>query len=162
MFGSICISFGAQTSSTGLIAFHYMLRFDVMSYNVTGDELRYRDRDKGPVVVLGWLGSQQKHLRRKLERRVEELCQEVVEWVEKKEEDGRERVVMFHTSNNTGWLAGYYLADGIYPTWATFVKTYTVARTQADLNFELAQESARKDVEVLSWLLVSFRAVRGL
>ncbi|GKA34035.1 transmembrane protein 53 [Tanacetum coccineum] len=105
--------------------------------NVTGDGLRYGDRDKGPVVtvvVLGWLGSQQKHLRRyaemynvvgvnavtfavsvdnvigfdfgrKLERRVEELCQEVVEWVERKEEDGRERVVMFHTFSNTGWLA---------------------------------------------------------
>ena len=102
-----------------------------------GAKFRYGSRDKGcdvTVVVLGWLGSKQKHLRRyaemynvvganavtfavsvdnvvgfdfgrKLERRVEELCREVVEWVEKKEEDGRDRVVMFHTFSNTGWLA---------------------------------------------------------
>ncbi|PWA54026.1 alpha/beta-Hydrolases superfamily protein [Artemisia annua] len=105
--------------------------------NADGAKFGYGDGDKGcavTVVVLGWLGSKQKHLRRyaemynvvganavtfavsvdnvigfdfgrKLERRVEELCQEVVEWVEKKEEDGRERVVMFHTFSNTGWLA---------------------------------------------------------
>ncbi|GJR15270.1 gag-pol polyprotein [Tanacetum coccineum] len=42
---------------------------------------------------------------------------------------------------------GYYLAGGIYPTWYAFVKSYSIARTQNDLNFKRAQESARKDIE---------------
>nr|GEW43742.1 hypothetical protein [Tanacetum cinerariifolium] len=91
------------------------------------------------VVVLGWLGSKQAHLRRcaemysmfgvnvitcavsvegtigfdlgrTLESRVEALCDEIVEWAEGKEDDGRERLLMFHTFSNTGWLGyGYIL-----------------------------------------------------
>ncbi|MFS7973253.1 putative alpha/Beta hydrolase [Helianthus anomalus] len=86
------------------------------------------------VVVLGWLGSKQKHLRRyaemynmfgmnavtfaasvndvvgldlgrKLESRVAGLSDELVSWLEEKEKDGRERCLMFHTFSNTGWLA---------------------------------------------------------
>ncbi|GKC91064.1 transmembrane protein 53 [Tanacetum coccineum] len=98
--------------------------------------------DKKPVVtvvVLGWLGSKQAHLRRyaemysmfgvnvvtcavsvegtigfdlgrTLESRVVALCDEIVEWAEGKEDDGRERLLMFHTFSNTGWLGyGYIL-----------------------------------------------------
>ncbi|GKB96603.1 ALP1-like protein isoform X1 [Tanacetum coccineum] len=42
---------------------------------------------------------------------------------------------------------GYYLADGIYPQWAAFVKSFTVARDERNAVFKRRQESARKDVE---------------
>nr|GFA60863.1 hypothetical protein [Tanacetum cinerariifolium] len=41
----------------------------------------------------------------------------------------------------------YYLADGIYPTWATFVKTYSIVRDEKILKFKRVQESSRKDIE---------------
>ncbi|GKF33578.1 ALP1-like protein, partial [Tanacetum coccineum] len=41
----------------------------------------------------------------------------------------------------------YYLADGIYPQWSTFVKSFTVARDEKNAMFKRRQESARKDVE---------------
>ncbi|GKE42264.1 ALP1-like protein isoform X1 [Tanacetum coccineum] len=41
----------------------------------------------------------------------------------------------------------YYLADGIYPTWSTFVKTFSVARDEKSLKFKRVQEAARKDIE---------------
>ncbi|GKC43999.1 ALP1-like protein isoform X1 [Tanacetum coccineum] len=42
---------------------------------------------------------------------------------------------------------GYYLADGIYPEWASFVKSFTVATDPKHTYFKQRQESARKDVE---------------
>ncbi|GJS56683.1 ALP1-like protein [Tanacetum coccineum] len=42
---------------------------------------------------------------------------------------------------------GYYLANGIYPQWATFVKSFTVANDAKHSYFKKRQESARKDVE---------------
>ncbi|GKA36808.1 ALP1-like protein isoform X1 [Tanacetum coccineum] len=42
---------------------------------------------------------------------------------------------------------GYYLTDGIYPQWSTFVKSFTVARDEKNVVFKRRQESARKDVE---------------
>ncbi|KAJ9561990.1 hypothetical protein OSB04_007150 [Centaurea solstitialis] len=85
------------------------------------------------VVVLGWLGSKQKHLRRyaemynvfgmdavtfaasvsdvlsfdlgrRIETRIAALTDELVAWLEEKEKDGRERFLIFHTFSNTGWL----------------------------------------------------------
>ncbi|GJZ59415.1 nucleotide-binding alpha-beta plait domain-containing protein [Tanacetum coccineum] len=44
-------------------------------------------------------------------------------------------------------VAGYYLADGIYPQWATFVKSFTVANDAKHAYFKKRQEGARKDVE---------------
>nr|GFB69662.1 protein ALP1-like isoform X1 [Tanacetum cinerariifolium] len=41
----------------------------------------------------------------------------------------------------------YYLADGIYPQWTTFVKSFTVARDETNAVFKRRQESARKDIE---------------
>ncbi|GJV60395.1 ALP1-like protein [Tanacetum coccineum] len=46
--------------------------------------------------------------------------------------------------NGVGFEKGYYLADGIYPQLATFVKSFTVAN---DVKLKKRQEGARKDVE---------------
>ncbi|GJU25680.1 ALP1-like protein isoform X1 [Tanacetum coccineum] len=49
--------------------------------------------------------------------------------------------------NGVTFEKGYYLADGIYSQWATFVKSFTVARDEKNAVFKRRQESARKDVE---------------
>nr|GEW04701.1 hypothetical protein [Tanacetum cinerariifolium] len=49
--------------------------------------------------------------------------------------------------NGRTYKKGYYLADGIYQTWFTFVKTFTIARDEKTLRFKRVQESARKDIE---------------
>ncbi|GKA93028.1 putative nuclease HARBI1 isoform X2 [Tanacetum coccineum] len=45
------------------------------------------------------------------------------------------------------WHAFFGVADGIYPQWSTFVKSFTVARDEKNVVFKRRQESARKDVE---------------
>nr|GEV13244.1 hypothetical protein [Tanacetum cinerariifolium] len=42
---------------------------------------------------------------------------------------------------------GYYLADGIYPTWTTFVKSFFADRDVKNAVFKWRQDSAQKDVE---------------
>ncbi|GKC45403.1 ALP1-like protein isoform X1 [Tanacetum coccineum] len=49
--------------------------------------------------------------------------------------------------NGVGYEKGYYLANGIYPQWATFVKSFTVANDAKHAYFKKRQEGARKDVE---------------
>ncbi|GJT64973.1 ALP1-like protein [Tanacetum coccineum] len=49
--------------------------------------------------------------------------------------------------NGVGFEKGYYLVDGIYPQWATFVKSFMVANDAKHAYFKKNQESARKDVE---------------
>ncbi|GJV11864.1 ALP1-like protein isoform X1 [Tanacetum coccineum] len=49
--------------------------------------------------------------------------------------------------NGRTYKKGYYLADGIYPTWSSFVKTFSIARDEKTLRFKRVQESARKDIE---------------
>ncbi|KAM3296109.1 hypothetical protein ACQJBY_038448 [Aegilops geniculata] len=89
-------------------------------------------REEGPalVVLLGWLGARQKHLRRyadlyrdrgvgsvrfvvpvrellgldlgrRVERRVADLSAEIAAWCDA----DRSRTLLFHTFSNTGWLA---------------------------------------------------------
>nr|GEV73461.1 protein CNGC15b-like [Tanacetum cinerariifolium] len=55
--------------------------------------------------------------------------------------------VVSFTVNGVTFQKGYYLADGIYPQLAAFVKSFTVARDEQNAVFKRSQESARKDVE---------------
>ncbi|CAL2227738.1 unnamed protein product [Prunus armeniaca] len=49
--------------------------------------------------------------------------------------------------NNTVYQNGYYLADGIYPRWTTFVKSIPHPRSHKEIFFAAYQEGYRKDVE---------------
>ncbi|GJU76277.1 ALP1-like protein [Tanacetum coccineum] len=55
--------------------------------------------------------------------------------------------VALYVVNGQPFDRGYYLADGIYPQWSTFVKSFIVARDEKNDVFKRRQESARKDVE---------------
>ena len=58
------------------------------------------------------------------------------------------RTLAVHYSiNGHDYTMGYYLADGIYPKWATFVKTIPSPQEHKQKLFAVAQEACRKDVE---------------
>ena len=52
-----------------------------------------------------------------------------------------------YSVNGHEYTMRYYLADGIYPSWSTFVKTIPCPQGNKKKHFAAAQESARKDVE---------------
>jgi len=52
-----------------------------------------------------------------------------------------------YSINGHDYTMGYYLVDGIYPQWSTFVKTISAPLGAKNKHFVAAQESARKDVE---------------
>jgi hypothetical protein len=52
-----------------------------------------------------------------------------------------------YTINGYEYTMGYYLADGIYPNWSTFVKTIPRPLGAKRKYFARKQESTRKDVE---------------
>ena len=49
--------------------------------------------------------------------------------------------------NGHRYERGYYLADGIYPRWSTFVKSFSATTDEKHAYFKRKQESARNDVE---------------
>lgn len=53
----------------------------------------------------------------------------------------------FTINNNQYNEHTYYLADGIYPNWATFVKTISNPQSPKQAHYSKMQEAARKDVE---------------
>ncbi|XP_042425671.1 uncharacterized protein LOC122013448 [Zingiber officinale] len=51
------------------------------------------------------------------------------------------------TINNTQYTKGYYLTDGNYPEWTTFVKSFPCPQDPQRKIFKERQEAARKDAE---------------
>jgi len=64
-----------------------------------------------------------------------------------------------YTVNRTPYHMGYYLADGIYPEWAAFVKTIPMLQGEKRKLFAQHQESPRKDVEQAFGVLQSRFAI---
>jgi hypothetical protein len=71
---------------------------------------------------------------------------------------GRAPEVHF-TVNGELFNMGYYLTDGIYPRWATFVKSIPQPLLRKHRVFAAEQESARKDVERAFGILQSRFAI---
>ena len=64
--------------------------------------------------------------------------------------------------NGHKYNIGYYLSDGIYPKWATFVKTIRLPQGPKAKLFTERQESVRKDIErAFGVLQARFVIVRG-
>ncbi|XP_021315224.1 uncharacterized protein LOC110434815 [Sorghum bicolor] len=66
------------------------------------------------------------------------------------------------TVNGHDYTMGYYLADGIYPSWATLIKSITLPMGNKKQYFAKAQEAARKMVErALGVLQSRWAIIRG-
>ncbi|XP_022002452.1 uncharacterized protein LOC110899859 [Helianthus annuus] len=63
-----------------------------------------------------------------------------------KERNGTAPKCPFYVNNHL-YKRGYYLVDGIYPTWSVFVKSFPYPHLLDDKKFKKQHEAARKDVE---------------
>jgi hypothetical protein len=61
--------------------------------------------------------------------------------------------------NGRHYNKGYYLADGIYPPWATLVKTIHHPNSEQGARFGKEQKATRKDVERVFGILQACWAV---
>ena len=69
---------------------------------------------------------------------------------------------MNYSINGHDYTIGYYLVDGIYPSWSTFVKTIPSPQGRKNYLFATIQESTRKDVErAFGVLQARFAIIRG-
>ncbi|XP_057723956.1 uncharacterized protein LOC130939906 [Arachis stenosperma] len=67
-----------------------------------------------------------------------------------------------YTINGNNYTMGYYLADGIYPEWATFVKSISKPQGEKRKLFAQYQEGQKKYVErVFGVLQARFAIIRG-
>ncbi|XBJ06881.1 hypothetical protein VPH35_012471 [Triticum aestivum] len=67
-----------------------------------------------------------------------------------------------YTINGHEYTKEYYLADGTYPPWCTFVESIKEPKTKKQCEFARVQEAARKDIERAFGVLQSrFAIVRG-
>ena len=65
-------------------------------------------------------------------------------------------------ANGRTYHMPYFLADGIYPKWSTFVKPVVAPKGKKESDFHSAQAAARKDVErAFGILQAQFAIVRG-
>ncbi|KAL1336273.1 hypothetical protein AAHE18_10G050600 [Arachis hypogaea] len=67
-----------------------------------------------------------------------------------------------YTINGNNYTMGYYLADDIYPKWATFVKSISKPQGEKHKLFAQYQEGQRKDMErAFEVLQARFAIIRG-
>ena len=75
--------------------------------------------------------------------------------------EGRAPVVHY-SINGRDYTMRYYIADSIYPKWATFMKTISTPQGQKYKLFAATQEACRKDVEhAFGVLQARFAIVHG-
>ena len=71
-------------------------------------------------------------------------------------------VVVHYSINSHDYTMGYYLADGIYPKWVTFVKAIPSPQGHKRKSFAATQKACKKDVErAFGVLQARFTIVRG-
>ena len=66
-----------------------------------------------------------------------------------------------YSINGHDYTMGYYLADGIYPQWSTFVKTISAPLEAKKKHFARVQEAYRKDVECVFGILQARFSIVG-